>query len=121
MKTILHLKNSHLFQMNKKFNNPKTPKLFPSPWTPGGISFEPPSSFLIIDHRSINVVCMCRSTNYLWICTIIYYVLCLTNVVAMVACHDNHGNHIDGSFCEHIAKNEEKGHSLSHFYNIDHR
>ena len=45
----------------------------------------------------------------------LYYVLHATNSVAMV-------NHIYLNFVKPIAKkNEEKGHPLSQFYNIDHR
>ena len=70
--------------------NPRTPTLFLSPRTPkrgvGGIKSPPP--FLVpysLNHRSTNVVCMCWSTNYLWTCTIMYYMwlICLP-------CHGNH-------------------------------
>ena len=37
--------------------------------------------FYIIDHRSITMVCMFRSTNYLWI--LYCYVLCLPNLLAV--------------------------------------
>ena len=50
--------------------NPSTAKLFLSLWTPkGSIKRTSPSHFYIIDHRLINLVCMCTSTNDLWICT----------------------------------------------------
>ena len=49
----------------------RTPTVFLLLQTPGrGI----PSQFYIIDHRSIHLICMGSSNNYLWMCTIMYYV-----------------------------------------------
>ena len=53
--------------------NPETPRVLLSPRAPRGW-VKRTSHFYIIGHRSINVVCMCRSTNYLGICALMYYV-----------------------------------------------
>ena len=56
--------------------NPRIPRLFlmpPSPGKGGGCQKDHPSQFYITDQRSTNLVCMCRSTNCLGICTIVYY------------------------------------------------
>ena len=46
-----------------------------------------------------------------------YYVSCVTNLVAMATI----ATMTIVNFVNKLQKSEEKGHSLSHFYNIDHK
>ena len=71
--------------------------------------------FYIIAHGSINLVCMCRSTNYLWICTVMYYLqLSWFPWQPWQPC-------IWLILWTNCKTSEEKGYSISCFYNSDHR
>ena len=94
--------------------NPMIARLFPSPQTPTlGVKSNPSQPFLYYWSQT-NLACMCWSTDYLWIYTIIHYMwlICLQWQLCATMCMVN--------FVNKLQKSKEKIHILFHFYNIDH-
>ena len=66
----------------------------------------------IIHHRSTNMVCMCRSNNYLWICDIMYYIWLIW--LPWQPC----GTTFMVNFANKLKKKVKKKYTPSHIYTI---